>query len=172
MTHRFTTSYLEDSLFLLGYYKHLAEGAMAQVSDKELFQVLDSEMNSIAIVVKHIAGNMRSRWMDFLTTDGEKPDRHRDSEFVEPPPTRAALMESWEAGWRLVFSAIEPLEEADLGRTVIIGGQPYSVMQAIQRQIAHYASHIGQIILLAKHFRGADWKSLTIPKRRSVKGEL
>ncbi len=140
---------------------------MAQVSDDELFAVLDSEMNSIAVVVKHMVGNMRSRWTDFLTTDGEKPDRHRDSEFADPPPTRAALMESWEAGWRLVFSALEPLAEPDLARTVTIGGQPYSAMQAIQRQIAHYASHIGQIILLAKHFRAADWKSLSIPKRRS-----
>ncbi len=167
MATRFTTSYLEDALWVFRYYKGLAERAMAQVADEDLFRSIDEENNSIAIVVKHIVGNMRSRWTDFLTTDGEKPDRNRDSEFVDPPATRAALMESWEQGWALVFAAVEPLSEADLGRTITIRGEGHSVMQAINRQVAHYANHVGQIVMLAKHFAGAKWQSLTIPKNRS-----
>ena len=151
-------------------YKQQAERAMAQVSDGQLFAVLDGEANSIALIVKHMAGNMRSRWTDFLTTDGEKPDRNRDSEFEEPPATREEMMRLWEDGWRRVFAAIEPLTEADLTRTVTIRGEPHSVMQAIQRQIAHYAMHIGQIVLLAKHFAGTEWKTLTIPKRKRSEG--
>ena len=166
MAHKLTTSYLEDSLEIFRQYKQLAERAMAQAKDEHLFAVLDGDENSIALIVKHTAGNMRSRWTDFLTTDGEKPDRHRDSEFVEPPATRAALMETWESGWRCVFAALEPLSENDLARTVAIRGEPHSVMQAINRQIAHYAQHIGQIILLAKHFAGEEWKTLSIPKKR------
>jgi hypothetical protein len=166
MAHKLTTSYLEDSLVVLRQYKQLAERAMAQANDHHLFTVLDGDENSIALIVKHIAGNMRSRWTDFLTTDGEKPDRHRDSEFVEPPETRAALLEIWENGWRCVFAALEPLSENDLARTVTIRGEPHSVMQAINRQITHYALHIGQIILLAKHFAGSEWKTLSIAKKR------
>jgi Protein of unknown function (DUF1572) len=164
----FTTSYLKDALEILRTYKKMAERAMAQVSDEQLFAVLDGEMNSIGLIVKHMVGNMRSRWTDFLTTDGEKLDRHRDSEFVEPPPTRAAIIAAWDEGWALVFAAIEPLTEADLARTVTIRGEAHSVMQAINRQIAHYASHIGQIVLLAKHFAGEGWKTLSIPKARGV----
>ena len=170
MVHQFTTSYLEDSLTVFQQYKQFAERAMAQVSDEQLFALLDGEANSIALIVKHMAGNMRSRWTNFLTTDGEKPDRNRDSEFEEPPATRQELMRLWDDGWRLVFAAIEPLTEADLARTVTIRGEPHSVMQAIQRQIAHYAQHIGQIILLAKHFAGAEWRSLTIPKAKKAGG--
>ena len=166
MATQFTTSYLEDAGAILRYYKKLAEGAMAQASDAELFAVLDREMNSIAIVVKHMVGNMRSRWTGFLTTDGEKPDRNRDSEFVDPATTREALMQSWEEGWRTVWAAIEPLTEADLGRRVTIRGEAHSVMQAINRQIAHYAYHCGQIVMLAKHFRGEQWHSLTLPRNR------
>src|SRR5437763_16761824 len=110
MALKLTTSYLEDALTLFRYYKKLAEGAMAQVTDQELTTVLDGEMNSIALIVKHMAGNMRSRWTDFLTTDGEKPDRNRDSEFVAPPSTRQELLAMWEAGWNCVFSALEPLQ--------------------------------------------------------------
>src|SRR5262249_2611624 len=124
--------------------------------------------NSIAIVVKHMVGNMRSRWTDFLTTDGEKPDRNRDNEFVDPPATREALMQSWEDGWKIVFAAIEPLTDADLGKTVNIRGEAHSVMQAVNRQLAHYPHHIGQIVMLAKHFAGSRWNSLTIPRGRSV----
>ncbi len=165
MPHEFTTSYLHDSLSVFRGYKTLAERAMAQVSDDQLFATLDGEMNSIAIIVKHMAGNMRSRWTDFLTTDGEKPDRHRDSEFEEPAAGRQELIAQWERGWQYVFDAIEPLTDADLGRTVTIRGEPHSVMQAINRQIAHYANHVGQIVLLAKHFAAGQWQSLTIPRR-------
>ncbi len=168
MVHLFTTSYLEDSLFLLRQYKSLAEGAMAQISDDQLTRRLDTESNSIAIVVKHMAGNMRSHWTNFLTTDGEKPDRSRDCEFEAPPITRAELLRMWESGWRCVFAALEPLTEADLGRTVYIRTEPHSVMQAINRQIAHYAYHVGQIVFLAKHFQSAQWKSLSIPRGKSA----
>ena len=168
MALQFTTSYLKDSLDLFRYYKKLAERAMEQLSEEQLCAVLDSEMNSVAVIVKHLAGNMRSRWTDFLTTDGEKPDRDRDSEFVSPPATREALLASWESGWQLVFSALEPLSDADLGRTVTIRGEAHSVMQAINRQVAHYASHIGQIVFLAKHLAGAKWTSLTVPRNRSA----
>jgi hypothetical protein len=168
MALEFTTSYLKDSLAVLEQYKRMGERAMEQVSDEELFALLDEESNSIAIIVKHIAGNMRSRWTDFLTTDGEKPDRQRDSEFVEPPQSRQALMAVWEDGWQLVFTALNPLTDDDLARKVFIRGEAHSVMQAINRQVAHYSCHIGQIAMLAKHFRGRNWQSLTIPKNRST----
>jgi hypothetical protein len=168
MALKFTTSYIEDTLSLFRQYKKLTEGAMEQVKDEELFQVLDGEMNSIAIIVKHIAGNMRSRWTDFLTADGEKPDRHRDTEFVDPPATRPALMELWNQGWSCLFGALEPLSDADLGRTITIRGEAHSVMQAINRQVGHYSYHCGQIVLLAKHFAHDRWKPLTIPRGKSV----
>jgi hypothetical protein len=168
MPHQFTTSYIEEALAVFRQYKKLAEGAMAQVSDDQLFTTLDGEMNSIALIVKHMTGNMRSRWSDFLTTDGEKADRNRDSEFVEPPETREAVMERWEKGWQLVFDAIEPLTDADLIRIVTIRGEPHSVMQAINRQVAHYSSHIGQIVFLAKHLAGPNWESLSVPRNRSA----
>jgi hypothetical protein len=168
MALQFTTSYLEDSLTLFRAYKQLAERAMEQVSDEQLFIALDEESNSIAIIVKHMAGNMRSRWTDFLTADGEKPDRNRDSEFVDPAATRAALLQVWEEGWACVFGAIEPLTDADLGRRITIRGEAHSVMQAVNRQVAHYAQHVGQIVLLAKHFAGAGWKSLSVPRNRSA----
>src|SRR5205814_7432333 len=170
MAHQFSTSYLEDSVSLFRHYKKLAEGAMEQVSDDELFQALDEEMNSIAIIAKHMAGNMRSRWTDFLTTDGEKPDRNRDTEFEEPPATRAQLMELWERGWKYVFDALEPLTDADGSRTVTIRTEPHSVMQAINRQIAHYAHHVGQIVFLAKHLTAkatGKWESLSVPRGQS-----
>ena len=168
MAHQFTTSYVEDSLALLVYSKQTAERAMAQVADEHLFATLDPESNSIAIIVKHMTGNMRSRWTDFLTSDGEKPDRDRDSEFEEPPATREAVLAAWEAGWSCVFSALQALTDGDLTRTVTIRGEPHSVLQAINRQVAHYSLHIGQIILLAKHFAGDRWQSLTIPRRASA----
>jgi hypothetical protein len=168
MALKFTTSYIEDCLTLLRYYKTLAERAIDQVSDEQLFATLDDEANSIGIIVKHMAGNMRSRWSDFLTTDGEKPNRNRDEEFMDPPATREALLNVWEDGWRLVFQALEPLSDADLGRTVTIRGEAHSVMQAINRQLAHYAHHVGQIVLLAKHFAHDHWQSLSIPRNRSA----
>ena len=169
MALKFTTNYLEDSLSLFRYYKKLGEGAMAQVSDEQLLAVLDPEMNSIAQIVKHMAGNMRSRWTDFLTSDGEKPDRHRDSEFEEPPVTRVALMRMWEAGWNCLFFALEPLGPGDAARKITIRGEAHSVMQAVNRQIAHYAYHVGQIVFLAKHLQHAGWKSLSIPRNQSAK---
>ena len=168
MPHSFTTSYLTEALTLFRQYKKMAETAIAQVTDEQLTTVLDPEMNSIALIVKHMAGNMRSRWTNFLTSDGEKPDRNRDSEFVEPPATREALMALWEDGWARLFSALEPLTDADLSRTVTIRGEPHSVMQAINRQIAHYACHIGQIIFLAKHLQHPNWKTLSVPRGKSA----
>lgn len=171
MPHQFSTSYLKDSIGLFHYYKKLGERAMAQCPDNELFTTLDPESNSIAIIVKHLAGNMRSRWMDFLTTDGEKPDRNRDTEFEDAPKTRAALMELWERGWEYVFDALEPLAEADLTRTITIRTEPHSVMQAINRQVAHYAHHVGQVVFLAKHLTAkatAKWESLSVPRGKST----
>jgi uncharacterized protein DUF1572 len=168
MAHQFSTSYIEDSLSLFRHTKKLAEGAMEQVSDEQLFEALDEEMNSIAIIVKHMAGNMRSRWTDFLTSDGEKPDRNRDNEFVAPPTTREDLMSLWNDGWTLVFNALEPLSQSDLTRKVTIRGEPHSVMQAISRQIAHYSYHCGQIVFLAKHFKASEWKSLSVPRNKSA----
>ena len=167
MAHELTTSYLRDSLSLFRYYKKLTERALEQVSDEQLFAVLDGEMNSIAIIVKHLVGNMRSRWTDFLNSDGEKADRKRDTEFEEPPAGRAALMGVWEQGWKYVFAALEPLSDADIERTVMIRGEPHSVMQAINRQIAHYAYHCGQIVFLAKHLQSRQWRALTVPRGKS-----
>jgi hypothetical protein len=167
MALTFTKSYLQDSIDLLRYYKKLAERAIDQVSDEHLYAALDGEMNSIAVIVKHMTGNMRSRWTDFLTSDGEKPDRNRDSEFVEPPATREGLMSAWEDGWARVFGALEPLSDADHSRTITIRGEAHSVTQAINRQVAHYAYHIGQIVLLAKHFAHDRWQSLSVPRNRS-----
>jgi uncharacterized damage-inducible protein DinB len=166
MPVRFTTSYLEDALQQLRYYKGLAERAIAQTPDEALTVAIDDESNSIAITVKHMAGNMRSRWTDFLTSDGEKPDRNRDTEFEAPVQTRDELLRMWQQGWDIVFAALEPLSDADLTRTVHIRGEAHSVMQALNRQLAHYAYHVGQIVLLAKHFSKDDWQSLTIPRPR------
>jgi uncharacterized damage-inducible protein DinB len=171
MPHQLSTSYLQDSIGLFHYYKKLGERAMAQCPDEALFITLDAESNSIAIIVKHLAGNMRSRWFNFLTTDGEKPDRNRDTEFETPASTRAKLIEQWERGWKYVFDALEPLTEADLTRTVTIRTEPHSVMQAINRQIAHYAHHVGQILFLAKHLtftKTGKWESLSVPRGKSA----
>ncbi len=168
MAHEFSTSYIEDSLSLFRHYKKMGESAMEQLSDQQLFTALDDEMNSIAIIVKHMAGNMRSRWTDFLTSDGEKPNRERDTEFVAPPKTRADLLRVWNEGWDKVFSALEPLSEADMERKVLIRNEPHSVMQAISRQIAHYAYHCGQIVFLAKHLTGPAWKTLSVPRNKSA----
>jgi hypothetical protein len=169
MAHQLTTSYIKDSIELFRFYKKLVERALAQCPDEGLFTALDEESNSIAIIVKHIAGNMRSRWKDFLTTDGEKPDRNRDTEFEAPPKTRTELMELWESGWKYLFDALEPLSDADVSRTVTIRTEPHSVMQAINRQVAHYSYHLGQIIFLAKHFaaQSGQWSAVTIPRKQS-----
>jgi hypothetical protein len=168
MAHQFSTSYARDSVGVFQYYKKLAERAIDQCPDAGLFTVLDAESNSIGIIVKHMSGNMRSRWTDFLTSDGEKPNRNRDTEFEAPPTTRAELMEMWERGWKLLFGALEQLSDADLTRTITIRTEPHSVMQAINRQVAHYSYHVGQIVYLARHFAGEKWQTLTIPKKKSA----
>jgi Protein of unknown function (DUF1572) len=163
-----SAAYLDEARRGFRGYKRLAEGAFEQVSDEEFFRLIDAEANSIATVAKHMAGNMRSRWTDFLTSDGEKPDRHRDDEFIlHSSTTRQQVMAWWEDGWKLVFDAIAQLAPNDLARVVYIRGQEHTVLQAINRQMMHYAYHVGQIVLLAKHFRGAQWKSLSIPKGQS-----
>jgi hypothetical protein len=160
--------YLKEALRQFHGLKRLAEKAMAQTSETSFFTALDAESNSIALIVKHLAGNMRSRWTDFLTSDGEKPDRNRDSEFVsEPRDTRADLERRWNEGWTLAISAIEPLSAGDLSRTVQIRGEPHSVLRAINRQISHYAYHVGQLVFLAKHFAGPEWKTLSVPRGKS-----
>lgn len=168
MALQFTTSYLEDARALFSHYKKMGEAAMAQVSDADLSVRLDPEMNSIALIVKHMAGNMRSRWRGFPGADGEKSDRNRDSEFEAPPATRAELMKLWEEGWAVMFQALEPLTDTDLSRDTFIRGERHSVLQAINRQLAHYSYHLGQIVFLAKHLQSANWKSLTVPRGHSA----
>ena len=161
-------AYLTEAVRVLRQYKTMADRAVAQLEPDAIFDVLDDESNSIAVIMQHMAGNMRSRWMDFLTSDGEKPDRNRESEFEDPPATRDALMKLWEDGWNYLFTALEPLSDADMGRTITIRGEAHSVTQAINRQIGHYSYHCGQIVLLAKHFQSDCWKSLTIPRGKSA----
>jgi len=168
MALEFTTSYLQDSADLFRLYKMLAERAMAQAPDDAFFAVLDAESNSIAIIVQHLAGNLRSRWTDFLTSDGEKPDRNRDAEFEPSSKARAELMADWEAGWKCLFDALAQLGEADLSRKVYIRKEAHSVMQAVNRSLTHCAYHAGQIVYLAKHFAGVSWTPLTVPRGRSA----
>ena len=159
--------YLENALFTLRYYKTLGERAIEQASDEQLHWTPDPESNSMAIVVKHMAGNMRSRWTDFLTTDGEKPDRSRDREFIDDIGSRGELLHLWEHGWRQVFDATTPLAPADLTSTVTIRKREHTVVQAIDRQVAHYAYHVGQIIYLARMLAKESWQSLSIPRGQS-----
>jgi hypothetical protein len=160
--------YLDEARRQMRGHKRLAEGAMAQLKDEELSIALDGESNSVAVIVKHMAGNMRSRFTEFLTSDGEKPDRFRDQEFeLNSATTRAELMKWWEDGWARVFAAIESLKPEDVMRTATIRGEPHTVLQAVDRQIAHYAYHTGQIVSLAKHIRSSGWKTLSIPRGKS-----
>jgi hypothetical protein len=160
--------YLDEARRQFRGNKRLAEGAIAQLKDEELFVTLDSESNSVATLMKHLAGNMRSRFTDFLTSDGEKPDRFRDREFeLNSTTTRAEVMRWWDEGWAQVFAALDALKPEDVMRMVTIRGEPHTVLQAINRQIAHYAGHIGQIIFLAKHLRSSEWKTLSIPRGKS-----
>jgi uncharacterized damage-inducible protein DinB len=168
MPHEFTASYFTDAIRVFRNYKLLGERAIAQVPDEALAATLDAESNSIAIIVKHLYGNMRSRWTDFLSSDGEKPDRDRDTEFEAPATTRDQLTAQWEAGWKYVFDALVLLTDADLGRTVLIRNEPHSVTQAINRQVAHYSYHVGQIVFLAKHFAADRWTSLSVPRGQSA----
>lgn len=164
----FIDDYRSDAVASFRNYKKLAERAVEQVSDDEFFAQVDSESNSIAVIVKHIAGNLHSRWRNFLTTDGEKPDRDRDTEFEMIADTRESLMEFWESGWRTLFENVEPLTEEDFARTVIIRGEPHTIVEAINRQLTHYSYHVGQIVFLAKHLKSADWKTLSVPRNRSA----
>jgi len=161
--------YLADALQTFRDYKQLAERSFAQISDDEFFKTIDDETNGIAVNMKHLAGNMISRWTDFLTTDGEKPERDRDIEFVIlPGTTKDEMLAYWEQGWQCVFDAVEPLKPEDLMRTIVIRGREYTVLQAINRQLAHYAYHTGQIVFLAKHFRSSEWQSLSVPRNKSA----
>ena len=162
-------NYFEYSLAALRAYKKLAEKAIAQLKDEEFFVTLDEESNSVAVIMKHMAGNMFSRWTDFLTSDGEKPNRNRDMEFViESTTTKADVLDYWERGWKCVFVALEPLRPEDFEKKVMIRGEEHTIVQAINRQLMHYAYHVGQIVFLAKHFRSAEWNSLSIPRNRSA----
>ncbi len=165
--------YLKDVVRQFGKLKELAERAIAQIADQDLFVTLDEESNSIVIIMKHMAGNMRSRWRNFLTSDGEKPNRNRDAEFViEEGDTKDRVLERWEAGWRCLFEALAPLSAEDVGRTVLIRGEAHSVLEAINRQMTHYAYHVGQIVFLAKHFAAGQWRSLSIPRGKSREFEV
>jgi hypothetical protein len=162
---------LEELSEVLSRFRRLksqADRALAQVRGDELFVALDEESNSLAVIMKHIAGNMRSRWTDFLASDGEKPDRHRDGEFeILGNESRNEIFRQWEQGWQCLFGALEPLTAEDLGRTVTVRGEPHTVPQAIFRQLAHYAEHVGQIVFLAKHFRSREWQTLSVPRGKS-----
>jgi hypothetical protein len=161
-------SYLDDVLLQLRKLQEAADKAITQIDSEHLFETLDAESNSIALIMKHVAGNMRSRWTDFLTSDGEKPDRDRDREFeLAPGDTREQIVALWEDGWSRVLSTVSALSPGDLHRTVRIRGEAHTVLEAINRQVAHYAQHVGQIILLAKHFAGPRWQTLSIPRGRS-----
>lgn len=164
----FIKNFQTDALLSFRNYKKMAERAIEQVSDEEFFALIDAEANSIGTIVKHIAGNLNSRWRDFLTSDGEKDDRHRDTEFELIGDTRESLMQFWERGWQMLFDAIEPLTEDDFSRTVPIRGEPHTIVEAINRQLTHYSYHVGQIVLLAKHFKSAEWKTLSVPKNQSA----
>lgn len=168
MTDQLAQHVLADAILQFRGLKKLADKALTQIDDKQFFHGPDPESNSLAIIVRHIAGNQRSRWTDFLTTDGEKPDRHRDTEFVIDEGTpRATVMQWWEAGWQCLFAALEPLKPEDLLRTVKIRGEDHTVVMAINRQLSHYATHVGQIIFLAKHLKSQDWKTLSVPRNQS-----
>src|SRR5215207_5983158 len=167
MTDSLAEHYLEDAEKVFRGQKKLADGAAAQVSDEEFFRAIDAESNSIALIMKHMAGNMRSRWTDFLTSDGEKPDRRRDSEFVAEGEDRRAIEARWEAGWRTVFETLESLRPEDVDRTVTIRGEPHTVVEAVNRQLSHYGQHTGQIVFLAKHLKSSDWQTLSIARGKS-----
>jgi hypothetical protein len=164
----FRAGYIDEAFRSLRGHKRLADGAMAQISDEQFFAAPDPESNSVAVIVKHLAGNMRSRFTNFLTSDGEKPDRNRDREFVmHDDSKREEVLTSWEKNWQLVFETLNSLHPEDLERTVTVRGQQQSAMQAINRQVVHYAYHVGQIVFLAKHWKGAEWKTLSVAKGQS-----
>ncbi|HTR82375.1 MAG TPA: DUF1572 family protein [Bacteroidota bacterium] len=165
---RTTSNPIESSSGILTQYKELSDKAMAQISDEEFFRQPDPESNSIAIIVKHVAGNLLSRWTDFLTTDGEKTWRNRDGEFEMERPNRAELMQQWEKGWQTLFGAMRSLTPSDLSKIVPIRNEPHSVLEAINRSLAHISYHAGQIVYLAKMYKSAEWQTLTVPKKKRV----
>ena len=168
MSDGFAAHYLSDAIQQFRSLKALAEGAMAQTNDQELFTALDQEANSIAVLLKHMAGSMQTRWAGFPATAEDSQGRDRDSEFTATEEDRkAGLMERWEMGWRYLFTTLEALTPPDLARTIHIRGKPLSVLEAINRQLTHYAYHVGQIVFLAKHFRSSTWQSLSIPRGKS-----
>jgi hypothetical protein len=167
MSSQIIENYLADSISSFRNYKKLADKSIEQVSDEEFFCLIDSEANSIAIIVKHISGNLHSRWSDFLTSDGEKPERNRDNEFINDNDSRTTLLESWEKSWQILFDSIEPLSVEDFAKNVMIRGQKHTICEAINRQLTHYAYHIGQIAFLAKHFRSENWQTLSVAKNKS-----
>lgn len=146
--------------------KVTAEKAMEQLTESELFWAPNEESNSVAVIVKHMSGNMVSRWTDFLTTDGEKPSRNRDDEFVGDSQTKEQVMELWELGWDTFLSALKDIDEEHLLKTITIRNEPHSVIEAIERQMYHYSYHVGQIIYIVKYLKSGDWKSLTIPRKK------
>jgi hypothetical protein len=161
-------AYIDDCVLQLRKLKKQAERAIGQIKDEDLFRPFDPESNSIAVIMKHLAGNMKSRWTNFLTSDGEKANRNRDSEFeISSLDTRDKVLSLWEDGWVTTLSAISALKPNDLDRTINIRGESHSVVGAINRQLTHYAGHVGQIVLLAKHFAGSNWQTLSIPKGKS-----
>jgi hypothetical protein len=165
--------YIDDSVLQLRKLKGQADKAIAQIDAEKIFAVLDPEANSIAVIMKHLSGNMRSRWTDFLASDGEKPSRDRDAEFeIASDDSLDTIRSDWEDGWQLALSAVGSLAPEDLGRTVRIRGEAHTVVEAINRQVAHYAAHVGQIVLLAKHYAGPGWRSLSIPKGKSREFEV
>lgn len=168
MNNSVVANFHADALLSFRNYKKMAERAVEQVSDEEFFALIDAESNSIALIIKHIAGNLHSRWRDFLTTDGEKADRNRDTEFEIIEDSREGLMNAWNDGWQTLFDSLEPLTLADFSRTISIRGEPHTVVEAINRQLTHYSYHIGQIALLAKHFKSSEWRTLSVPKNRSA----
>ena len=160
-------NYLNNAIKVFTNYKSLADKAMEQLEDEQLFWQPNAESNSIAIIAKHMWGNMLSRWTNFLTEDGEKEWRQRDAEFENNWKTRVELISKWEEGWQVLFEALNSITDADLDRTVYIRGEAHTVLDAITRQIAHYASHVGQIIYIAKVVKNDAWKSLSIPRNQS-----
>jgi uncharacterized damage-inducible protein DinB len=165
--------YLQDARRQFDMYKKLADNAISRVDEDQFYRQTSEGTNSIAILVKHMAGNMHSRWTDFLKTDGEKPDRHRDAEFeLTESDSRTEVMRRWESGWQLVFDALVLAETVGLERALKIRSQPYTLLQAINRQLTHYAYHVGQILLLAIQFKGADWESLSVPRGNSEQFNL
>lgn len=168
MSEQILQNFLDESIDAFRSYRKLAEKSFAQVSDEEFFTAIDAEANSIAAITKHIGGNLRSRWTDFLTSDGEKADRNRDAEFVAENDTREDLLRFWEDGWRTLFETLESLTIEDLGKVVQIRGEDFTVVKAITRALTHTASHVGQITFLAKYFRSTDWQTLSVPRNKST----